>query len=65
MDLFSSSSVGPVAKPQMYCSLLAYHTHPTTPPPVFDVPTFAARYPHIPNDAKDPSSKRWNSVGEN
>jgi len=30
-----------------------------------DVPTFPARYPHIHNDMRDPSSKRWNYVGEN
>jgi len=30
-----------------------------------DVPTFATRYLHIHNDAIDPSSKRWNCVGEN
>jgi len=29
-----------------------------------DVPTFAARYPHVPNNARDPSSGRWNCVGE-
>ena len=38
----SSSSVGPVAKPQMYCSLLAYCTHPI-PPACLDVPTFTTR----------------------
>jgi len=59
----SSSSVGPVAKPRMYCSLLAYCTHPI-PPACLDVLTFAARYPHVP-DTRDPSSERWNCVGEN
>jgi len=29
-----------------------------------EVPTFAARYPHVPNDARNPSSERWNYVGE-
>jgi len=26
---------------------------------------FAARYLHVHNDARDPSSERWNCVGEN
>ena len=59
----SSSSVGPVAKPQMYRSLVGLLYSPYTPT-CLQVPTFAARYPHIPN-ARDPSSKRWNCVGEN
>jgi hypothetical protein len=29
-----------------------------------DVPTSAARRLHVHNDARDPSSKRWNCVGE-
>jgi hypothetical protein len=29
-------------------------------PPRLDVPTFAARYLHVHNDARDPSSERWN-----
>jgi len=29
-------------------------------PPHLDVPTFAARYLHVRNDARDPSSERWN-----
>jgi hypothetical protein len=36
-----------------------------SPPVCLDVPTFADRCPHIPNDARDPSSERWNYVGEN
>ena len=36
-----------------------------SPPACLDVPTFAARYPHVPNDVRDPSSERWNCVGEN
>jgi len=35
------------------------------PPACLDVPTFAARYPHVHNDTRDPSSERWNYVGEN
>jgi len=30
-----------------------------------DVPTFGARYLHVPNDARDPGSERWNRVGKN
>jgi len=50
--------------PQMFCSLggLLYSPYPPT---CLDVPTLAARYLHIPNDARDPSSERWNYVGEN
>jgi hypothetical protein len=29
-------------------------------PPRLDVPTFAARCLHVCNDARDPSSERWN-----
>jgi hypothetical protein len=29
-------------------------------PPRLDVPTFAARCLHVRNDARDPSSERWN-----
>ena len=29
-------------------------------PPPLDVPTFAARCPYVRNDARDPSSERWN-----
>ena len=49
--------------PQMYCSLedLLYSPYP---PPCLDVPTFTARCLHICNDTRDPSSKRWNCVGE-
>ena len=48
--------------PQMYCSLKAYCT--TLSPSVLVVPTFAARRLHARNDARDPSSERWNYVGE-
>jgi len=30
-----------------------------------DILTLAARYLHIHNDSRDPSSERWNCVGEN
>ena len=36
-----------------------------SPPACLDIPTFAAQYPHVPDDARDPSSERWNCVGEN
>jgi len=33
-------------------------------PPPLDVPTFAARCLYVRNDARDPSSERWNSERE-
>jgi len=58
-DSSSSSSVGPVANAMdvLQPSGLLYSP--------LDVPTFAARHPHVPNDTRDPSSGRWNYVGEN
>ena len=50
--------------PQMYCSLVGLLYSPY-PPACLDVPTFAARYPHIHDDVRDPGSERWNCVGEN
>jgi len=38
---------------------------PYPPPGCSDVPTFAARYPHVHDDARDPSSERRNCAGEN
>jgi len=60
----SSSPVGPVAKATdvLQPSWLIVLT--LCPPPVWTFPKFAARYSHIP-DARDPSSERWNCVGEN
>jgi len=49
--------------PQMYCSLEGLLYSPNPPPACLDVPTFTARYLH--NDARDPSSERWNCVGDN
>ena len=49
--------------PRMYCSLKAYCT--TLSPRFLDIPTSAARRLHVRNDARDPSSERWNCVGEN
>jgi len=59
---------GPRLMPWMYYSLvgLLYSPyHPSPPPPRLDVPTFATRCLHIHNDARDPSSERWNCVGKN
>ena len=49
--------------PWMYCSCKAYCT--TLCPPPLDVPTSAARCLHASNNVRDPSSERWNCVGEN
>jgi len=51
--------------PRMYCSLVGLLYSPYHTPACLDVPTFAARYLHVHNDARDPSSERWNYVGEN
>ena len=63
-DGTSSSSVGPMANATDVLQPIGLLYSPY-PPPCLDVPTFAARYPHVHNDARDPSSKRWNYVGEN
>jgi hypothetical protein len=34
------------------------------PSPILDIPTSAATYLHACNDARDPSSERWNLVSE-
>ena len=47
----------------MYCSLKAYCKGQS--PLFLDVPTSAARCLHAHNDARDPSSERWNCVSEN
>ena len=61
-----SSSVRPVANATMYCSLAGLLYSPYPPhPKCLDVPPFADRCSHIHNDARDPSSERWNYVGEN
>jgi len=61
---YSSSSVGPVANATDVLQPIGLLYSPY-PPPRLDIPTFAARYPYVQNDARDPSSERWNCVGEN
>jgi len=51
--------------PQMYCSLAGLLYSPYPPPTCLEVPTFADRCPHVPHNVRDPSSERWNYVGEN
>ena len=51
--------------PRMYCSLVGLSYSPYPPHLFGDVPTFATRYLHVHNDARDPSSERWNCVGKN
>ena len=53
-----SSSLGPVANATDVLQPLRLI------PPVLVVPTFAARCLHAYNDVRDPSSERWNYVGE-
>ena len=45
--------------PRMYCSFKAYCTT-LSPLSFLAVPTFAARCLYVRNDARDPSSERWN-----
>ena len=47
----------------MYCSLKAYYT--TLSPPLFKRSHFCRQVPARPDDARDPSSERWNCVGQN
>ena len=61
----SSLSVGPVANATDVLQPGWLIVLTLSPPACLDVPTFAARYPHIPNDTRDPSSERWNCVGKN
>ena len=58
-------SVGPVANATdaLQPSRLVVLT--PSSPACLDVRTFAASYPHVHNDVRDPSSERWNYVGEN
>jgi hypothetical protein len=60
----SSSSVGPVANATDVLQpsrLIVLNISPS----YLDVTTFAARYLHVHDDARDPSSEKWNCVGEN
>ena len=50
--------------PWMHCSHMLI-VQPWDPPLCLDVPTFTARCLHVLHDARDPSSERWNFVGEN
>ena len=59
----SSSSLGPVANATDVPQPLRLIVLPY-PPLFLDVPTSAAGCLHARNDARDPSSERWNYVGE-
>jgi hypothetical protein len=59
----SSSSLGPVANATDVLQPLRLIVHPY-PPSVLVIPTLASRCLHARNDARDPSSERWNYVGE-
>ena len=61
----SSLSVGPVANATDVLQPSRLIVLTLSPPACFDVPTFTDRCPHIPIDARDPSSERWNYVGKN
>jgi len=62
----SSSSVGPVANATdvLQPSRLIVLTI-SPPPPVWMFPRSPPGTPHVHNDARGPSSKRWNCMGEN
>ena len=59
----SSSLLGPVANAMDVPQPLSLIVLPY-PPLFLDVPTSAARCLHVHNDVRDPSSDRWNCVGE-
>jgi len=61
----TSSSVGPMANATDVLQPSRLIVLTLSPHTCSDVPTFTARYPHVPNDARDPSSERWNYVGKN
>ena len=61
----SSSSVRPVANATDVLQPVGLLYSPYPPPACLDIPTFTTRYLHVHNDTRDPSSKRWNYVGEN
>ena len=68
MQKISSSSVEPMANATDVLQLrrlIVLTLSPPLPPVCLDVLTFADRCPHVPNDARYPSSKRSNYVGEN
>ena len=56
----SSLSVGPVANATDVLQPSRLIVLTLSPPARLDVPTFAARYPHVHDDAGDPSSERIN-----
>jgi len=59
----SSLSLGPVANTLNVLQPLRLIVLPY-PPLCSVVPTTAARCLHVRNDARDPSSERWNCVGK-
>ena len=63
----SSSSVGPVANATDVLQSRRLIVLILSPPPhaCLDVPMFTARCLHVHNNARDPSSVRWNCIGEN
>jgi len=60
----SSSSLGPIANATDVPQPLRLIVLPYLPPLFLDVPTSATRCLHARNNARDPSSERWNYVGE-
>jgi len=60
----SSSSVGPVANATDVLRPSRLIALTLSPPACLDVPMSADKCPHV-SDARDPSSERWNYVGEN
>jgi len=62
---YSSSSIGPIANATDVLQPSRLIVLTVSPSACLDIPTFAASYPHAHNDARDPSSARWNCVGEN
>jgi len=60
-----SSSVGPIANAMDVLQPIGLIVLTLSPPPVWTFQRSPPGTSHVPNDARDPSSERWNCVGEN
>ena len=61
----SSSSVGPMANATEVLQPSTLIVITLSPPRLFGCSHIRRQVPHVHNDARDPSTERWNCVGEN